>query len=107
MPTSKPKATKKHPEQRNLANEPANRDVDTEEKTTTSFVYTAGHFFMRITAPALDKVLEMEDPEKRRKKLAKRVKARPDAEEIPHGAKKSEVDLIVAKAEHTNPRGLT
>lgn len=101
----KPKDTKKAKEQRNLEGEPTGRDVQTEEKMNTAYTYRAEHFQMKVSASKLDTILEIEDPLKRREKLAKRVKARPEAEDIPVGAKKAESALIVSKAEHTNPRG--
>lgn len=92
-------------EQIDLENKPANDDVETDERTTTTLIFTHSHFVMRIGASALDKIQDMDDPQKRRAKLAKKVKARPDAEEIPKGAKRRESDEIVAAAEHANTRG--
>ncbi len=105
MPAEKPKDTKKVKEQRNLEGEPTGRDVQAEEKMNTAYTFRSNHFQMKVTASKLDSILEVEDPLKRREQLAKRVKARPEAEDIPVGAKKTESALIVAKAEHTNPRG--
>lgn len=101
----KPKDTKKVPEQRNLKGEPTGREVQTESKMNTSYTFRADHFQMKVSASKLNNILEIEDPLKQRAALAKRVKARPEDETIPEGAKKHETELIVAKAQHTNPRG--
>ncbi len=86
--------------QQNLKGERVQTEVTKEEKTTVSFTFWHGHFFLRITASALDKIQDLDDPAKRRVKLAKRVKARPDAEEIPPGVKARESDELIAAALH-------
>lgn len=111
MPTpEKPKEAKKAKERRlaqvNLENEIANRDVEMETKESVRLVFRSAHFFMGISSKALDKVQDIDDAPKRRAKLAKRVKARPEDETIPEGAKDSETELIVAKAEHADLKGL-
>lgn len=113
MPAAKPKETKKHaehrktPEQLNLENKPANRDVELETKESVRLTFRSAHFFLAISAGALDKIQDLDDAPKRRVKLAKRVKARPEDETIPEGAKETETELIVAKAEHADLGGLT
>jgi len=86
--------------QQNLKGERVQTEVTKEEKTTVSFTFWHGHFFLRITASALDKIQDLDDPAKRRMKLAKRVKARPDAEEIPADVKARESDELIAAALH-------
>ena len=86
--------------QQNLKGERVQTEVTKEEKTTVSFTFWHGHFFLRITASALDKIQDLDDPAKRRVKLAKRVKARPDAEEIPADVKARESDELIAAALH-------
>lgn len=101
----KPKDTKKVKEQRDLEGQPTGRDVQTEEKMNTTYTFRANHFQLKVGARGLDSILEVEDATKRRKKLEKKVKARPEVEEIPPGTKKHESEMLVSKAEHTNPRG--
>lgn len=113
MPTAKPKETKKVKEKRktaaqlNLENQVANRDVELETKESVRLTFRSAHFFLAISAGALDKIQDLDDPQKRRQKLSKRVKARPEDETIPEGAKDAETELIVAKAEHADIAGLT
>lgn len=113
MPTDKPKETKKVKEKRktaaqlNLENQVANRDVELETRESVRLTFRSAHFFLAITSTALDKIQDLDDAPKRRAKLAKRVKARPEDETIPEGAKDIETDLIVAKAEHADLSGLT
>lgn len=105
LPTPEKPKEKKVAEQRNLKGEPAIREVQTEAKMNTAYTFRANHFQMKVSASKLNNILDINDAVKRREKLAKRVKARPEAEDIPVGAKKQESELIVAKALQTNPRG--
>jgi hypothetical protein len=89
--------------QKNLEGKRVQMEVQKEEKTTVSYTFWHGHFFLRITASALDKIQDLEDPAKRREKMIRRVKARPDAEEIPSGAKAKESKELVASALHEYP----
>ncbi len=81
--------------------------VDTEEKTTVSFVFTDTHFMLRISATALDKIIDMDDLPKRRERLEKKIRPRPYVEVIPAGAKKEQTEALIAAALETNTRGKT
>lgn len=86
--------------QKNLEGKRVQMEVQKEEKTTVSFTFWHGHFLLKITATALEKIHDLDDPAKRREKLSKRVKARPDAEEIPEGTKPKESEELVTAALH-------
>ncbi len=105
MPVKAPEDTKKKSEQRNLKGEPSLRDVELESKMNTTYHLRAKSFEMRVTASKLASISAKDDPLARRKALAKRVHAKPEAEVIEDGDKKRETDLLVAKAEAINPRG--
>jgi hypothetical protein len=91
--------------QQDLDGKEAKLDVTAEERMTVSEVFWHGHFFLRVGAKTLNDIQELDDPAKRREKLYKKVKARPDAEDIPKGAKKEESDVLIAAALATNVRG--
>src|SRR2546430_1952537 len=91
--------------QRDLAGKRLETGVTAEEKMSTTFTFWAGHFYLRISASALNTVQQIDDPGKRRYKLSRKVKARPDAEVIPEGAKKTEMERLIAVALAANPRG--
>lgn len=87
-------------EQKNLEGKRVQTDVTKEEKTSVTYVFWHGHFMLKISAGALEKVQDLDDPAARRKKLMKKVIARPDAEEIPEGAKPKESEDLVTAALH-------
>ena len=67
-------------EQKDLEGKRVQTDVTKEERTNVTLIFWHGHFMLKISAGALEKVQDMDDPAARRKKLAKKVIARPDAE---------------------------
>jgi hypothetical protein len=97
----------KRTQQIDLEQRLAYKEVQTEEKMSVAEIFRANHFFMRISANRLNSIQDMEDPLKRRKVLAGKIKARPEAEDIPKGTKKEETEQIIAAALATNLRGKT
>ena len=84
--------------QKTVEGEEALLNVSAEERVTTTFIFTSRHFFLRLSDVALGKIVQMEKPDKQRKAFTKKVKARPDAEEIPSGAKAHETGLLISAA---------
>ena len=84
--------------QKTVEGEEALLNVSAEERVTTTFIFTSRHFFLRLSDVALGKIVQMEKPDKQRKAFTKKVKARPDAEEIPSGAKARETGLLISAA---------
>lgn len=72
-------------------------EVEVEERTTHSVLYKAQHFQARFSDKALEGIFDTDDASKRREKIARRVKARPEAVEIPKGAKEDETDRIITE----------
>ena len=75
--------------------------VNIEVKETRTYAFQHGHFGLKITAAALDRIADLDDPVKRLVKLVKRIKALPDVEEILPGTKESEAPAILFAAAET------
>ena len=72
-------------------------DVELESRTTVTYIATTAHFTARVPDAGLEKIMELDDPQARRKRLFKKVRARPDAVTIPGGAKDAEGEMIVQR----------
>ena len=81
-----------------LNGENVGRDVMKERKETVTYTLTSAHFHLKVTETALDKIRDIDEPQKRIARLVKNVKARPEAEEIPRGAKALEAVALATAA---------
>lgn len=80
-----------------LEGQEALKEVEVKELVSESVLFRHTHFFIRVSKDGLEKI-HAKKPADAREKLREKVKARPDAEEIPKGAKARESDELVAAA---------
>lgn len=80
-----------------LEGKEALKEVEVKEMVSESVIFRHAHFFIRVSKDGLE-TIQGKKPADAREKLRSKIKARPDAEDIPKGAKAQESEELVAAA---------